>query len=226
MFASAQILLKPILHRYFLELSQRRVFVGRELEAQNGQANNALHVRGRAIWGRFYSPHPSRCILQKVPCFESRVLDTKSVKQCFLRVIVMLFFVRFTTQFQLSFCLFTIEECSLFSSSTLRAHCVAAVCLSRVIDTLPLFSPHRRFRAASTHQWSCVRGCVSANTAVWTKEDEERAKGVRWLWNTRAQEKHLGCGRFFADQTLCQVKEKKKEKKEDGHGETEPCRQS
>lgn len=96
---------------------------------------------------------------------------------------VVFFFVRFTTQFQLSFCLFTILKSVLCSS---RVHCAcivslaAAVCLSRVIDTLPLFSPHRRFRAASTHQWLCVRGCVYANTAVWTKEDEERAKGVRW----------------------------------------------
>lgn len=167
----------------------------------------------------------------KVPCFESCVLDTKSVKQCFLRVIVMLF--SYVLQRNSNYHSACLPFKSVLCSS--RVHCArivplaAAVCLSHVIDTLPLFSPHRRFRAASTHQWSCVRGCVSANTAVWTarratNRDEGRrgekngAKGDRCparLACTALEHsggKHLGCGRFFADQTLCQVKEKKKKK--------------
>lgn len=130
--------------------------MGRELEAQNGQEKK------KALCGKwkddsrevlFTTPIPLHT--SKVPCFESRVLDTKSVEQCFLRVIVMLFF-SYVLQRNSNYHSACLPFKSVLCSS--RVHCArivslaAAVCLSRVIDTLPLFSPHRRFRAASTHQ--------------------------------------------------------------------------
>lgn len=57
---------------------------------------------------KVYSLHPSRRILQKVPCFESRVLDTKECGAMFPACNRHVVFLHFTTQFQLSFCLFTI----------------------------------------------------------------------------------------------------------------------
>lgn len=202
----------------------------------------SLRERKNDLWEvLFTTPIPLHT--SKVPCFESRVLDTKGVKQCFLRVIVMLF--SYVLQRNSNYHSACLPFKSVLCSS--RVHCAhivslaAAVCLSHVIDTLPLFSPHRRFRAASTHQWSCVRGCVSANTAVWTarratNRDEGRrgekngAKGVRCparlasarLWNTRA-ENIWDVVDFSRTKLFASLRRKKKK---DGHGKTEPCRQS
>lgn len=181
----------------------------------------ALHERGgRAIWERFHSPHPSRCILQKVPCFESRVLDTKSVKQCLLRVMVMLFFLyvlRRNSNYH-SACL-PFKECSLFLSSTLRVHCVTSGCCLFIACHWYIAIV---FSASSLS--SCFNSPVIVRARLCPRQhccvDEGRrgeSKG-RSLACT-AQAKHLGCGRFFADQTLCQVKDKKEKKMRTGTGQ-------
>lgn len=185
-------------------------------------------LRGRKNGGFIHYTHPV-AYFKSAMFWESRVgyKECEAMFPACKRHVVFLRFTQRNSNYHSACLPFKSVLCSS------RVHCArivplaAAVCLSHVIDTLPLFSPHRRFRAASTHQWSCVRGCVSANTAVWTarratNRDEGRrgekngAKGVRCparLACTALEHsggKHLGCGRFFADQTLCQVKEKKK----------------
>lgn len=189
----------------------------------------ALGKGGAICEKKVYSLHPSRRILQKVPCFESRVLDTKECGAMFPACNRHVVFLTFYNAIP-AIILF-VYHLRVFS---VPLECIARVvslaatdCLSHVIDTLPLFPSHRRFRAASTHQWPCVRGCASADSAV---NSVKRRRALQETSNKSGSEgrcparlacttlehsggKHLGCGRFLADQTLCQVKEKKRQKK-------------
>lgn len=80
-FASAQILLKPILRRYFLKLPQRRVFVGREFKARNGPAfvkkPYMREEEERFERGFIHPTHPvayfKKCHVLRVACWIQRV---------------------------------------------------------------------------------------------------------------------------------------------------------
>lgn len=111
------------------------------------------------------------------------------------------------------------KECSLFLSSTLRVHCVTSGCCLFIAChwyIAIVFSASSLSSCFNSPVIVRARLCLRQHCCV---DEGRRGESKGRSLACTAQAKHLGCGRFFADQTLCQVKDKKEKKMRTGTGQ-------
>lgn len=227
MFASAQILLKPVnIATSSSCLNAEPYSRGAMLKLKPDR--KALGKGGAICEKKFiHYTHPvayfKKCHVLRVACWIQ-----KSVEQCFLHVIVMSF--SYILQRNSSYHSVCLPFKSVLCSS--RVHCARCV-----ISGYRLFIARHRYIAIvslASSLSSCFNSPVTVRARLCFRRHrrEQREEEDEFCNKTNKSGsdgrcparlacttlehsggKHLGCGRFLADQTLCQVKEKKKDKK-------------